>query len=185
MAGCPFAKGIGTRYCRRHTEALTAILLDHPVDLVITSAASGFGYGSHSGYRESVAGFANTWRDLMAHGMRVIAIADLPLPVKAGINDPVGAVEAGANPTFSRSEGLGEPDALVGAAHETGAALIDMSDQFCVNELCPAVIGGVLVYSDHNHMTHTYSRSVAPALGRKIDRAARRRHAVTLSAPTS
>ena len=150
---------------------MTAILLEHPVDMVITSAANGFGYGSHSGYRESVAGFANTWRDLMAHGIRVVVIADLPLPVKAGVNDPVGAVEAGASPTFSRSDGLGEPDALVGAAHESGAALIDMSDQVCVNELCPAVIGGVLVYSDHNHMTATYARTVAPALGRAIDNA--------------
>jgi peptidoglycan/LPS O-acetylase OafA/YrhL len=171
MAGCPFAKGIGTRYCREHTEALTDILLDHPVDLVITSAASGFGYGSHSGYRESVAGFAATWRELMARGMRVVAIADLPLPVKAGVKDPVGAVEAGANPTYSRSDGLGEPDALVGAAHETGAALIDMSDQFCINDLCPAVIGGVLVYSDNNHITNTYARSASPALGRAIDHA--------------
>jgi peptidoglycan/LPS O-acetylase OafA/YrhL len=172
MAGCPFAEGIGTQYCRRHTEALTSILIDRPVDLVITSAASGFGYGSHSGYGESVAGFVKTWRTLMTHGMRVIAIADLPLPVKAGINDPVGAVEAGQNPTFSRSAGLGEPDAIVGAAHESGAALIDMSDQFCVNELCPPVIGGVLVYSDHNHITDTYARSVVPALGRRIDQAA-------------
>jgi peptidoglycan/LPS O-acetylase OafA/YrhL len=172
MAGCPFADGIGTLYCRRHTEALTAILLAHPVDLVITSAASGFGYGSRSGYKESVGGFVTTWRTLMTHGMRVLAIADLPLPVKAGINDPVGAVEAGENPTYLRSDGLGEPDALVGAAEETGAMLIDMSDQLCVDEICPAVIGGVLVYSDHNHLTKVYSRSTAPALARRIDSAA-------------
>lgn len=171
MAGCPLAEGIGTRYCRQHTEALTDILLDRPVDLVITSAASGVGYGSHSGYRDAVAGFATTWRELMDRGMRVIAIADLPLPAKAGINDPVGTLEAGGNPTFSRTDGLGQPDALVGAAQETGAELIDMSDQFCINELCPPVIGGVLVYGDDDHMTDTYSRSVAPALSRAIDHA--------------
>jgi peptidoglycan/LPS O-acetylase OafA/YrhL len=172
MSSCPFAKGIGTHFCRRYTEALTAILLDHPVDLVITSALSGFGYGSASGYRESVAAFAKTWRDLIAHRMRVVAIADTPLPLKAGIYDPAGSVAAGANLTYSLSDGLGGSDALVGAAHESGAAMIDMRDQFCVNQLCPLVIGGVLVYLDKDHMTATYSRSVAPALGRAIDHAA-------------
>ena len=86
-------------------------------------------------------------------------------------NDPT-RVEAGENPTYLRSDGLGEPDALVGAAEETGAMLIDMSDQLCVDEICPAVIGGVLVYSDHNHLTKVYSRSLAPALARRIDSAA-------------
>ena len=172
MAGCPFAKGLGTPFCRRHTDDVSAILLDRPVDMVITSAGpSGFGYGSGADYGEAVAAFADTWRGLMAHGMRVIAIADLPSPIKAGIEDPVGSVEVGVRPTYSKSEGLGGPDALVGAAHESGAGVIDMSDQLCVDDRCPAVIGGVLVYVDNHHMTATYSRSVAPALGRAIDHA--------------
>jgi SGNH domain-containing protein len=108
---------------------------------------------------------------LMAHGMRVVVIADLPSPIKAGIEDPVGSVEVGVRPTYSKSDGLGGPDALVGAAHRSGAAVIDMSNQLCINERCPTVIGGVLVYVDNHHMTATYSRSVAPPLGRAIDHA--------------
>jgi peptidoglycan/LPS O-acetylase OafA/YrhL len=172
MAGCPFAESLGTPFCRRHTEAVSAILLDHPVDIVITSAGpSGYGYGSGADYRQSVVAFADTWRGLMANGMRVVVIADLPSPIKAGIEDPVGSVEVGVRPTYSKSDGLGGPDALVGAAHQSGAAVIDMSNQLCINERCPTVIGGVLVYVDNHHMTATYSRSVAPALGRAIDHA--------------
>lgn len=34
--------------------------------------------------------------------------------------------------------------------------------------MCPAVIGGVLVYRDRHHMTATYARSLAPILEQKL-----------------
>ena len=40
--------------------------------------------------------------------------------------------------------------------------LMDMSDYICVGGVCPAVVGNVYVYKDDNHLTKTYTQSMAP-----------------------
>jgi hypothetical protein len=171
MSGCPFAYDLGTPTCREHNRLLATHLREYPVDVLITSARSGYGYGSSSSYDESVEAFVRTWHELASIGTRVIAIADVPQPVKAGVYDPPSFVEAGIDSTYPLAAGLGGPDALVGAAHKSGAALIDMNDKICVNDFCPPVIGGVLVNRDSDHLTSTYSKSLASHLGQAIDKA--------------
>jgi len=39
---------------------------------------------------------------------------------------------------------------------------LDLADRVCGPDLCPAVIGNVLVYLDDNHLTASYSASMAP-----------------------
>jgi hypothetical protein len=114
----------------------------------------------------------------MAHGMWVIAIADTPQPIDAGIWDPPSNVETDPDFAFPRPVGVDKRDAIPRAAQESGATLVDMENSFCTDRLCPAVIGGVLVYRDGDHMTATYSRSLASALGRAIDQAAAARGGV-------
>ena len=45
-----------------------------------------------------------------------------------------------------------------------GVRLIDSTAMFCADGTCPAVIGGVVVYRQLQHVTQTYSRSMAPFL---------------------
>lgn len=40
----------------------------------------------------------------------------------------------------------------------------DLSDYFCDEESCPAVIGNVIVYRDDNHLTTAYVKTLAPVL---------------------
>jgi peptidoglycan/LPS O-acetylase OafA/YrhL len=54
------------------------------------------------------------------------------------------------------------------AAAEYGATVLDLSDYFCNDSSCPAVIGRTLVYSDEHHLTATFSRSLAPVLREKL-----------------
>jgi hypothetical protein len=49
--------------------------------------------------------------------------------------------------------------------------LIDMNDQICATARCPVVQGGVVVFTDDNHLTASFSRSVAPVLGERIAQA--------------
>ncbi|MEP6638490.1 MAG: acyltransferase family protein [Chloroflexota bacterium] len=52
------------------------------------------------------------------------------------------------------------------AAKATGAGLINLTDRVCVGEgRCPVVVNGLIVYRDIAHLTATFSRSLAPALG--------------------
>ena len=50
---------------------------------------------------------------------------------------------------------------------------IDMSDMFCADGTCSAVIGNILAYIDNNHITAAYSRTLAPELDVQLGRATR------------
>ncbi|TSD94460.1 acyltransferase [Skermania sp. ID1734] len=167
---CPYAEGIGFATCQQFDANVQAILDRDPVDIAFTSARSGFGYGSDATHQQAVDGFARAWRDLMAHGTHVVAIADTPQPYNAGIFDPAGRVEASGSFSYPLARGLGASDALGDAARKVGATLLDMNAGLCSAGTCPAVIGGVLVYADYTHITATYIRTLAPSLGEALDK---------------
>jgi hypothetical protein len=45
---------------------------------------------------------------------------------------------------------------------------LDLTDQFCGEDKCPAVRGGVVVYRDSNHITASYSKTLAETLGASV-----------------
>ena len=45
------------------------------------------------------------------------------------------------------------------------------TDQYCLADLCPGVIGNVLVYRNSGHVTATFARTLAPWFGRRLPRA--------------
>jgi peptidoglycan/LPS O-acetylase OafA/YrhL len=51
------------------------------------------------------------------------------------------------------------------AARLTGATLVDLSAVTCPTDPCPPVIGSMLVYRDHHHLTATFVRSLVAELG--------------------
>jgi hypothetical protein len=50
--------------------------------------------------------------------------------------------------------------------------ILDMNDQVCASARCGVVRNGVVVFTDDNHLTASFSRSVAPVLGARIAAAA-------------
>ncbi|WP_280389539.1 SGNH hydrolase domain-containing protein, partial [Nocardia wallacei] len=58
--------------------------------------------------------------------------------------------------------------AAVPAAGYPNVFPIDLSDAVCEPEICPVVVGNVLLYHDEHHLTATYSRSLAPELERQL-----------------
>jgi hypothetical protein len=51
------------------------------------------------------------------------------------------------------------------AARLTGATLVDLSAVVCPTDPCPPVVGSMLVYRDHHHLTATFARSLVDELG--------------------
>jgi peptidoglycan/LPS O-acetylase OafA/YrhL len=51
------------------------------------------------------------------------------------------------------------------AARVSGATLIDLSAAVCPTDPCPPVIGSMVVYRDHHHLTATFVRSLVDELG--------------------
>jgi peptidoglycan/LPS O-acetylase OafA/YrhL len=51
-----------------------------------------------------------------------------------------------------------------------GVELVDLSPAICDKGTCYGVIGNALVYRDNDHLTATFARTLAPWLGRELDR---------------
>lgn len=49
-----------------------------------------------------------------------------------------------------------------------GADVVDLVDHLCPDSWCLPVIGNVIVYLDHNHLTHSYARTLGPVLAARL-----------------
>lgn len=49
-----------------------------------------------------------------------------------------------------------------------GFHLIDLRDLYCVDGSCPTIIGNIFVYMDKNHVSSSYSASMAPIFGDRV-----------------
>lgn len=170
-SSCPYAEGVGSASCREFNAAVKAALLQNPVDVVVTSTRSSRSFGVLANVTEVMDGFKKAWTSLRHHGMRVIAIADTPQPIDAGVFDPASRVAEDPSFALSRSLALRGSMEVPNVVLSAGADYLDMTDFFCQGSICPGVIGGVLVYRDADHITATYSRSLAVPLERSFDRA--------------
>jgi len=119
-----------------------------------------------------VRGLVDAWKTQAERGARIIAIRDNP---HATPDTPacVARHRLRANDycSLERSSALGSFDAHTAATRALpGSALIDLSDLYCDAGTCPVVIGSVVVYRDDNHITGTFSRTLAPRLGEELER---------------
>jgi len=89
---------------------------------------------------------------------------DVPACLSAHTDD----VEACAIPRSTAfRDSLGEVEQI--AADASGAGRIDLTHRICIGDgSCPVVVNGLIIYRDKEHMTATFSRSLAPALGEAI-----------------
>jgi peptidoglycan/LPS O-acetylase OafA/YrhL len=183
LGGCPFAKieFIGYRApatdgfpsaCMDWTNRMTDVVAaDRPSHVFVSFFArmefadDGSGRSQPEQYRE---GLEPLWRKWTGAGARVVVLADPPLNgdvrsadcVTLNATDPLACAvdRAVAQP----------PDPLSAAARSTnddpGVSLIDLTDYFCDEQRCYAVIGNVAVYYDANHMNLEFARSLTPML---------------------
>lgn len=64
-------------------------------------------------------------------------------------------------------DSVGEVDV---ARRKRGYVFVDMTDAFCVQDVCPSVIGNVAVYMDNNHVTRDYAASLSPFFMRRVEK---------------
>lgn len=115
-------------------------------------------------HRKLTSSLARAISDLRARGYRVAAFRDVPqMPF-----DPPACLAGGGECVADRSASSATPDALYDAADKSGAWRLDLTDGICAADGCPAVVGNVLVWRDSHHLTKTYSRTLAPYLGRML-----------------
>jgi hypothetical protein len=57
------------------------------------------------------------------------------------------------------------------AARALPVTFVDMNDVICSSARCPVMRNGIVIFTDDNHLTATFSRSMAPALAGRLTRA--------------
>ncbi len=106
----------------------------------------------------------------VASGARVLAIRDTPA---AASSVPDCVARYAADPercATPQKKGL-EPDPLAEAARErvgTDVSLLEVTDLMCRDGSCPAVLGGLITYFDHGHMTKSFSSTLYPEVSRAL-----------------
>ncbi|MBN9630631.1 MAG: acyltransferase [Actinobacteria bacterium] len=155
--------------CQTWVHSLTEHVLTGGYDLVITSSAAGGKWRATPGrtVEESLAdGFVDTWSPVAAAGIPIVAIEDIPRAMP-GYLDCIHAHPTTATTACSlaQDEAFAGYDAQSAAAERVkGVTVLDYTRYFCQDERCPAVIGGVIVYRNHDHLTGTYAATLAPML---------------------
>jgi hypothetical protein len=159
--------------------------LDRPgaFDAVLTTHAAAVSIEPRPGLtyeQTAVQGMVEAWTTQTPAGVPVVAILDNPQSKhtntqcveRFGQSDP-DRCAAPRDWATRRFDGSAEAVARVDKA-----SLVDMTEFYCGPNTCPAVIGGVMVYRDHTHLTATYVTTLAPYLGREVA-AALRKHDVS------
>ncbi|WP_158507216.1 acyltransferase family protein [Subtercola sp. Z020] len=122
--------------------------------------------------------FEQAWQPLMAAGKRVIALRDLPNAeqqaedVPACVSMHMTENDPCALPRNTATLDPAQDPLALAAAQTPGVSLIDLTSDFCDATTCHVVIGGLIVYFGTNHMTLTFSRTLASIVGPQVAAAA-------------
>ena len=189
MGGCPVADFSGMlegaasrryRECTRYREAtLRRVIAERP-DAVLLS--------SYDHYMPAPGRDADDWnvsRDVWQRGLQRtyqrLAAAGIPTIVMRGtprtpFDVPACLSRRAAGLPFARdctypldrafsAEARRAQD---DAAHGLPVRFIDMNDHVCASATCPTVKRGIVLFTDDNHLTATFTRSLAPVLGARM-----------------
>lgn len=159
--------------CETWKKQAGELLLAARPDIVITTAAFPDIYNEYywlPASKDLVSGYQNVWRRFTERGIPVLTIRDNPRPT---FDAPTCVWQNRLNPAVcspGRSIALDrhEDPQMLAAAGQERVFSLDLSGQFCQGDSCPLVIGNILVYRDGDHLTATYARTLAPAIGRKV-----------------
>jgi len=124
---------------------------------------------------ESPDGLLNNLSDLhaaiTANGQNVLYLADTPVPQ---LHVPIclsGNANSVQNCTFLREVAFNPQtyEVLKGVWSSETSRFVDLTDWFCTTQICPVVIGNMVVYRDISHISSAYALALTNVLQREID----------------
>ena len=180
--GCPFSAVLRVEdldktdgACKWWNERVLIKLQKGDYDVVLTTQSTGHEFQKKPGETDMEAasrGLIEQWTKVEATtGARVVAIRDNP---KMQFNPSVCLGRLGSDPVSMADDCVTPqstallPDPQIAAGAESGIPVLDFTDFYCRDDVCPAVVGSVIVYRDDNHLGGTFSRSLAPYLEEKL-----------------
>ncbi|WP_458781640.1 acyltransferase family protein [Arthrobacter sp. D3-16] len=164
--------------CLSWSTQVTERIVEEKPDMVFAASFGagetiddGTGRSQLDQYNDAVAERLLDWT---SGGSRVYVLRDPPLTLRHSSPDCVAVnQQQPVNCANGRAEALA-PDPVASAAHGMGepdVKVLDLTDQFCDEQTCYAVIGGLQVYFDYDHATRSYIRSLLPVLAQRFNEA--------------
>ena len=146
-------------------DANHALLTGEPYDAVLVTSSR---YDDSRPLQERTARYEQAWEPVAERGTRIIAITDVPAATEESLQclTRIGFSVTDNECGVPRQEALAMVDPLPEAASRVeGAGVVDLTEYFCTEDFCPAVIGNAVVYRDASgHLSATYARSLTPFL---------------------
>ena len=146
------------------------VLADAPDLVIVSNFASteivddGSGRPQPAQLRDGMAETLRAWADA---GTQVVVIRDVPT-AGSQLGAECVAANAGADRAcVAPAAEVLRADPMIEAVADLGdprITTVDLSDYFCVDGECSGVIGGLPVFYDADHLSASYSRSLAPML---------------------
>jgi peptidoglycan/LPS O-acetylase OafA/YrhL len=118
-------------------------------------------------------GLRRTYTRLANAGLRVIVIRGTPrtwFDVPACLSRRAATLPGGSDCSYDRAGSL-SPRAIAAqdaAARGLDVRFVDMNDQICPAARCTVERNGTVVFTDDNHLTASFSRSLGPVFGERL-----------------
>lgn len=153
--------------CRPWLEGVDPVIEAVDPDLMVTQSSftNPAGEWERKGFKERMQRYTD-------EGRRILGIRDIPR-----FDPPLidCAMESGdpQNPDCSATHPmLGTPDPMQDMAdHNPLFSEMDMTDQVCPQQRCPAAIGNIYVQRDGGHLSIQFSKSLAPEFTKRFTQA--------------
>ena len=170
--------------CIRYREAMIREIIAKKPSAVILSnwdhyiPAKGSGLVWQVAAQEWEAGLRRTYARFSNAGIKVIVIRGTP---RTFVDVPVCLSRKAANLPFAGSctydrERAFIPQAIEAqnrAAQGLNVSFVDMNDQICATPVCSPVRNGIVVFTDDNHLTASFTRSMSGELALRLNAAQR------------
>ncbi|WP_150243356.1 acyltransferase family protein [Nocardiopsis quinghaiensis] len=165
--------------CREWNRAVVGELDGLRPDLVFTSSSTAGGPAEKSSPEQERAemaeGMSRLWEDVARVSGEIVVLRDTPRARKDVVECVASHVEDPSRCERPVEEAFDDADPQEDAARsfDEGVHWLDLSDRFCVDGGCPAVIGNVMVYRDAGHITSTYIALLSEDLATRLDASVR------------
>ena len=165
--------GIFSEECAQFNEQMLQRLAEVKPDLVISNSTRPL-LEKGSGIDEVPASYPTFWDFLGELNIPFLGLRDNPWFIREGgapwmvsqcFDEEQDLVACGLPRDVIYSP---QDPAVAELAARPDMLAVDTSNWFCIDDLCPPVIGNIYVYRDGNHMSDDYALSLAPLLWEQI-----------------
>ena len=154
--------------CEEQNRAALEFARTHHVDALMTVGNRAV---ANSSEMEFPVGFVEAVIEYLDSGTTAVIFRDQPryeADPKECLSRATTSDEASATCVHDRDSLLASGDFSemlpVPLRGRSDVVTVDMSDMICLDDVCPAAIGGVVVTQDSNHITATYVETMKPAV---------------------